>query len=46
MEKADSWVTTYMSGEVTLTKPDGTVVNQDPLLCYTATDPVTEEVTI
>ena len=44
LEKADSWTTTYMSGEVTLTKPNGTVVKQDPLLCFTATDPVSEEV--
>ena len=44
MERADSWVTTLMSGEVVVTKPGGVQVHQDPLLCYTATDPVTGEV--
>ncbi|CAK8694543.1 unnamed protein product [Clavelina lepadiformis] len=43
-EKAASWLTTYISGEVTLTTPNGSVTPEEPLLCYTATDPITGEV--
>ena len=46
MEKADTWLTTAMTGVVTMTKPNGTEVKQDSLLCYTATDPVTGEVSL
>lgn len=44
LEKASSWITTNMSGDVTITTPDGTVSNQRQVLSYTATDPVTKEV--
>nr|CAB3266505.1 sperm-associated antigen 17 [Phallusia mammillata] len=43
-EKAASWFTTYISGESTVTKPNGVVQELDPLLCYVATDPVTGEI--
>lgn len=44
LEKAASWHTVTMEGESFLHKPNGQKVMKDHLLCYVATDPVTNEV--